>query len=116
VYPPFLSGPTGQLNCDLRKLSVNMVPFPRLHFFTIGFAPLTSRGSQQYRVLSVPELSAQAFDAKNMVRGHFGSLPSQCVLAMSLCPHINVPLVHTSRLRTCDSPPRHIRPPTFRVR
>ena len=65
----------GQLNCDLRerrrrshhflgarreeapptkpatetgKLAVNMVPFPRLHFFMVGFAPLTSRGSQQY--------------------------------------------------------------------
>jgi hypothetical protein len=24
-----------------------MIPFPRLHFFMIGFAPLTSRGSQQ---------------------------------------------------------------------
>merc|ERR1711861_122326 len=23
----------GQLNCDLRKLAVNMIPFPRLHFF-----------------------------------------------------------------------------------
>ncbi|KAF3844546.1 hypothetical protein F7725_007709 [Dissostichus mawsoni] len=38
----------GQLNADLRKLAVNMVPFPRLHFFMPGFAPLTSRGSQQY--------------------------------------------------------------------
>merc|ERR1712100_738640 len=46
----------GQLNCDLRKLAVNMVPFPRLHFFMVGFAPLTSRGSQQYRALTVPEL------------------------------------------------------------
>jgi len=26
----------GQLNSDLRKLAVNMVPFPRLHFFTVG--------------------------------------------------------------------------------
>lgn len=33
----------GQLNADLRKLAVNMVPFPRLHFFIPGFAPLTSR-------------------------------------------------------------------------
>merc|ERR1711918_53628 len=57
----------GQLNCDLRKLAVNMVPFPRLHFFMIGFAPLTSRGSQQYRALTVPELSQQQFDAKNMM-------------------------------------------------
>ncbi|XP_029366528.1 tubulin beta chain-like isoform X4 [Echeneis naucrates] len=57
----------GQLNADLRKLAVNMVPFPRLHFFMPGFAPLTSRGSQQYRALSVPELTQQMFDAKNMM-------------------------------------------------
>merc|ERR1712062_501743 len=57
----------GQLNADLRKLPVNMVPFPRLHFFMPGFAPLTSRGSQQYRALTVPELTQQMFDAKNMM-------------------------------------------------
>merc|ERR1711939_1044777 len=39
----------------------------RLHFFMIGFAPLTSRGSQQYRALTVPELTQQSFDAKNMM-------------------------------------------------
>jgi len=44
-----------------------MVPFPRLHFFMPGFAPLTSRGSQQYRALTVPELTQQIFDAKNMM-------------------------------------------------
>ena len=38
----------GQLNADLRKLAVNMVPFPRLHFFMPGFAPLTSRGKHCY--------------------------------------------------------------------
>ncbi|XP_028039878.1 tubulin beta chain [Bombyx mandarina] len=57
----------GQLNADLRKLAVNMIPFPRLHFFMPGFAPLTSRGSQQYRALTVPELTQQMFDAKNMM-------------------------------------------------
>ena len=56
-----------QLNADLRKLAVNMVPFPRLHFFMPGFAPLTSRGSQQYRALTVPELTQQMFDSKNMM-------------------------------------------------
>jgi tubulin beta len=39
----------GQLNADLRKLAVNMVPFPRLHFFMPGFAPLTSRDNAAYR-------------------------------------------------------------------
>ncbi|CAL4124273.1 unnamed protein product [Meganyctiphanes norvegica] len=57
----------GQLNADLRKLAVNMVPFPRLHFFMPGFAPLTARGSTSYRALSVPELTAQMFDSKNMM-------------------------------------------------
>lgn len=57
----------GQLNADLRKLAVNLVPFPRLHFFTVGFAPLGSRGSQQYRSLTVPELTQQMFDSKNMM-------------------------------------------------
>ncbi len=54
----------GQLNADLRKLAVNMVPFPRLHFFMPGFAPLTARGSQKYRAMTVPELTQQMFDAK----------------------------------------------------
>jgi len=57
----------GQLNSDLRKLAVNLIPFPRLHFFMIGIAPLTSRGSQQYQSLTVPELTQQMFDAKNMM-------------------------------------------------
>ncbi|XP_017131470.1 tubulin beta chain isoform X2 [Drosophila gunungcola] len=57
----------GQLNADVRKLAVNMVPFPRLHFFMPGFAPLTAKGSQQYRALTVAELTQQMFDAKNMM-------------------------------------------------
>merc|ERR1712025_201962 len=57
----------GQLNADLRKIAVNLIPFPRLHFFMVGFSPLTLRGSQQYRALTVPELTQQMFDAKNMM-------------------------------------------------
>ncbi|KAH8094193.1 hypothetical protein JL720_4185 [Aureococcus anophagefferens] len=64
---PHAQAHDADLNCDLRKLAVNMVPFPRLHFFMVGFAPLTSRGSQQYRALTVPELTQQQFDAKNMM-------------------------------------------------
>ena len=46
----------GQLNADLRKLAVNMVPFPRLHFFMPGFSPLYPRRSGQYDGLSLPQL------------------------------------------------------------
>ena len=57
----------GQLNSDLRKTATNLVPFPRLHFFMTSFAPLTSRGNHSYRALSVSDLTAQMFDAKNMM-------------------------------------------------
>lgn len=57
----------GQLNADLRKLAVNMVPFPRLHFFMPGFAPLITPKSSHYRALTVHELTQQMFDAKNMM-------------------------------------------------
>ncbi|KAM6529907.1 Tubulin beta chain (Beta tubulin), variant 2 [Fusarium falciforme] len=79
----------GQLNSDLRKMAVNMVslcnsidqrcmlltdflfqvPFPRLHFFMVGFAPLTGRGSHAFSAVSVPELTQQLFDPKNMMAG-----------------------------------------------
>ena len=51
----------------MRKLAVNMIPYPRLHFFMPGFAPLTSRQSQIFRNLTVSELTQQIFDAKNIM-------------------------------------------------
>jgi tubulin beta len=57
----------GQLNSDLRKLAVNLIPFPRLHFFLVGFAPLTSKLSAGFNAISVPELVSQIFDVKNMM-------------------------------------------------
>lgn len=59
----------GQLNSDLRKMCVNMVPFPRLHFFMVGIAPLTAASSTAFRAVSVAELTQQMFDSKNMMAG-----------------------------------------------
>lgn len=56
----------GQLNTDLRKLLINLVPFPRLHFFVPAYAPLLSRSAAPYTVLSVPELTQQLFNANSM--------------------------------------------------
>jgi tubulin beta len=74
----------GQLNCDLRKLSVNLVPFPRLHFFSVSFAPLTSPASTHFRKLCVKTLLKQALDPRNMMcaadprKGRY--LTSACML------------------------------------
>uniref|UniRef100_A0A0R3UL43 Tubulin beta chain n=1 Tax=Mesocestoides corti TaxID=53468 RepID=A0A0R3UL43_MESCO len=54
----------GQLNSDLRKLSVNLVPFPRIHFVAPSFVPLSSRDNQPYKAITVPNLVQQMFDAK----------------------------------------------------
>lgn len=57
----------GQLNADLRKLAVNMVPFPRLHFFIPAHAPLISRGCQSYRSYGISELTSNMFGPQNMM-------------------------------------------------
>ncbi|KAJ1974491.1 Tubulin beta-2A chain [Dimargaris verticillata] len=57
----------GQLNADLRKMAVNLVPFPRLHFFMVGSAPLSATTSESFRNLTVAELTQQMFDARNMM-------------------------------------------------
>ncbi|XP_061544669.1 tubulin beta-6 chain isoform X1 [Phycodurus eques] len=119
----------GQLNADLRKLAVNMVPFPRLHFFIPGFAPLTARGSQQYRALTVPELTQQMFDARNMMtacdprRGRYltvagvfrGRMSTKQVDEQMLAVqqknsnHFVDWIPHNVKVAVCDVPPRGLK-------
>merc|ERR1711981_387209 len=55
----------GKLNGDLRKLGVNLVPFPRLHFFLVSQAPLQSESSVKMNKVNVQELQSQCFSARN---------------------------------------------------
>jgi len=57
----------GQLNADLRKLAVNLVPFHRLHFFLVGSAPIYAKENQVYTANTVAELASQMFDSRNMM-------------------------------------------------
>lgn len=59
----------GELNSDLRKLAVNLVPFSRLHFFTVGYAPLFATAAKKFTRLSVPELTQQLLDGRNLMAG-----------------------------------------------
>jgi len=52
-----------QINGDLRKFAVNMIPYPSMHFFISSFAPLSS----QYHSLTLPELTKEILDTKNMM-------------------------------------------------
>jgi len=55
----------GKLNGDLRKLGVNLVPFPRLHFFLIAQAPLASKENTGYQLVNVQELVNQSYSPRN---------------------------------------------------
>merc|ERR1712117_799153 len=55
---------SGQLNGDLRKLGVNLIPFPRLHFFNIAQAPLLSPRNSGYTKLFIQELTKQVWSGK----------------------------------------------------
>ncbi|KAK2467269.1 hypothetical protein APHAL10511_000818 [Amanita phalloides] len=57
----------GQLNGDLRKLGMNLIPFPRLHFLMPSYAPFYDPGARSFERFSISELTASLFDRKNML-------------------------------------------------
>jgi len=57
----------GQLNSDLRKMAVNLVPFPRMHFFVAGLAPLSSFASEGFSNVTVQQITQQMFDPRNIM-------------------------------------------------
>merc|ERR1711997_906561 len=69
---------SGKLNGDLRKMGVNLVPFPRLHFFLLAQAPLfakdelSAKGANETGLASktkitVQELTDQMFSSRNFL-------------------------------------------------
>ncbi|KAH9917025.1 beta-tubulin 2 [Fomitopsis serialis] len=57
----------GQLNGDLRKLALNLVPFPRLHFLMPSYAPFFDPRSKAFVRMTVPDLTSALFDRKNLL-------------------------------------------------
>ncbi|KAI6242540.1 Tubulin beta chain [Aphelenchoides fujianensis] len=115
----------GQLNADLRKLAVNMVPFPRLHFFMPGFSPLSAKNVASYRAATVAELTQQMFDAKNMMaacdprHGRYLTVAAIFRGRMSMREMTNVQVKNSSyfvewvpnnvKTAVCDIPPRGLK-------
>ncbi|XP_029677574.1 tubulin beta-3 chain-like, partial [Formica exsecta] len=56
----------GQLNAGLRKLLVNMVPFPRLHFFVPGYVPLIPKHRFARKKGKVRTLIQDMFKSESM--------------------------------------------------
>ncbi|KAF8419961.1 Tubulin/FtsZ [Boletus edulis BED1] len=99
----------GQLHSDLRKLAVTRVfPFPRLHVFMTGFAPLTVRGSQQYHAVTVPKLTQQMFDAKNMMAALDPRHGRYLTVAAVFHGKVSMKEVE-EQMQNCDIPPRGVK-------
>lgn len=56
--------PGFQNNCDIRKLSTNLIPFPRLHFIMQSQAPLIGMNESKFEKMGVQGVAEQMFDSR----------------------------------------------------
>jgi len=59
----------GQLNGDLRKLGLNLVPFPRLHFLMPSYAPFFDSTASSFLRTTVQDLTSALFNRNNLLVG-----------------------------------------------
>ncbi|KAF5292841.1 hypothetical protein FQA39_LY13886 [Lamprigera yunnana] len=57
----------GSLNVDMMEFQNNLVPYPRLHFPLVTYAPMTSIDRAYHEQLSVPQLTNACFDPANQM-------------------------------------------------
>ncbi|KAF3904875.1 hypothetical protein ABW20_dc0106745 [Dactylellina cionopaga] len=57
----------GALNVDLNEFQTNLVPFPRIHYPLISYAPVVSVKRSSHESFSVKELTSQCFDPQNQM-------------------------------------------------
>ena len=57
----------GQLNVDLNEYQTNLVPFPRVHFPLVSYAPVISKEKSSHERVSVLELTTSCFEPGHQV-------------------------------------------------
>ncbi|RAL13502.1 tubulin alpha chain [Aspergillus homomorphus CBS 101889] len=57
----------GALNVDLAEFQTNLVPFPRIHYPLISFAPVVSSNRSSHESFKVQDLTFQCFEPHNQM-------------------------------------------------
>ncbi|CAO3687446.1 unnamed protein product [Umbelopsis vinacea] len=57
----------GSLNMDLNEFQTNLVPYPRIHFPLVAYAPIISPSKARHESMSVSELTNSCFEANNQM-------------------------------------------------
>jgi tubulin alpha len=57
----------GSLNVDLNEFQTNLVPYPRIHFPLVTYAPIISAAKAGHENMSVSEISSACFEPNNQM-------------------------------------------------
>ena len=57
----------GALNVDLTEFQTNLVPYPRIHFPLVNYAPVVSAEKAYHEQMTVQELTSSCFEPQNQM-------------------------------------------------